>query len=91
MELLTTAIAFAIITVLILGFLRFITDLADGVDPLEEHRTPKFPCCKCEHYVKTERFDEKYTACCDGVDGEPRHCRNVRASKKCAKNARKVS
>ena len=37
MDLLVSAIAFAIITVLILGLLRFITDLAEGVDPLEEH------------------------------------------------------
>lgn len=91
LDLLMSAIAFAIIVAAILGVACFIICAADGVSPIEEHRTPKFPCRECEHYRESEKHDEKCAVCCDGVSGEPRFCRNVRASKKCAKNARKVS
>lgn len=91
LDLLMSVIAFAIIMATILGLATFIVDAADGGNPIEERRTPKFPCRECEHYRESEKHDEKCAVCCDGVSGEPRLCCNVRASKKCAKSARKVS
>lgn len=91
LDLLMTAIGFAIIVATILGLASFVVDAANGGNPIEEHRTPKFPCCECEYYMEAEKHDGMCTACRNGVSGEPRLCCNVRASKRCAKNARKVS
>lgn len=87
---LVSVIGFVIIMAAILGVECFISCADDGVSPIEGHRTPKFPCRECEHHKESEGHDE-CTACRDGVSGEPRLCCNVRSSKKCAKNARKVS
>ena len=88
------------VVMLLIVLLAFIAVLVAGVvylaDPtvfdvaMERLREPSFPCCECEHYMDGERNDGKCTACYDGVSGEPKACCWVRASKRCAKSARKV-
>lgn len=79
-------VSLAFIAVLVAGVV-YLADPTTFDVAIERLREPSFPCCECEHYVVGS---EKCIACCNGVNGEPKYCRNVRASKRCAKSARKV-
>lgn len=89
LDLLMSAVAFAIIVATIAGIVRFIVDAADGVNPIEERRTPKFPCASCVHCDPQSQY--RCAACCEEITGKPDLCAYARGTKECAKNARKVS